>query len=328
MHALKPTMAAAFAALLTLPIHAEPKPVPPEKPEAVTIGIYVLRLSDLNPSTQSFSADFWVWTLSSASSKWCPIKTVGLDNAKQFWASEPKEELEGDKRWGYREFNATIGYDWDMHRFPFDQHTLEIVVGETDHDTRSIKYEADQDDSGTSRDIRLTDWELKLKPDLLTTAAHPYDSRFGDKTVAKPRTYWAEARLMIPISRKDRGLSFFKLVFTAYVAFVIMLLSFLMGRAEFSSRISLLIGALFATVVSMRTSAAALGDTPRFTLVEHIHLLVVGYILFSALVALLTYYAAEEQKTTSRRINITAALTTTATFVVWNVYLLVKALRL
>ncbi|MEA2236849.1 MAG: hypothetical protein QOC81_1573 [Thermoanaerobaculia bacterium] len=318
-------MAGAFIALLPLAIHAQPRLAPPAKPEVVKIGIYVLRLSDLNPSTQSFSADFWVWTLSSASSNSCPIKTVGLENAKQFWASEPKEEIVGDRRWGYREFNATIGYDWAMHRFPFDKHTLEIAVGETDHDTRSITYEADKTDSGTSRNIQLTDWGLK--PGLLTTGGYPYDSRFGDITVPIPRTYWAEAHLTIPITRKDRGLSFFKLVFTAYVAFAIMLLSFLMGKGEFSSRISLLLGALFATVVSMRTSAAALGDTPRFTLVEHIHLLVVGYILFSALVALLTYYA-EEQRATSRRINITVALTTTATFIVWNLYLLAKALRL
>jgi len=320
------TMLMAFAALLPFAAQAQPKPPTAAKPELVKIGIYVMRVSDLNPSTHSFSADFWVWTLSSVSSPLCPIKTVGIENAKQFWASEPKERIEGDRRWGYREFNATIGYDWDMHRFPFDQHTLEIAVGETDDDTRTIVYDADKTDSGTGPDIKLTEWGL-LSPGRLTTASYEYKSRFGDISLPTPKTYWAEAHMLIPITRKDRGLSFFKLTFTAYVAFVIMLLSFLMGKVEFNSRISLLIGALFATVVSMRTSAAALGDTPRFTLVEKIHLLVVGYILASSLAALLTYYLAEKEIVTARRIDVGAASVFALTFVVWNLVLVIGALH-
>src|SRR4051794_40607071 len=89
------------------------QPVKAPAAESVRIGIYVMRLSDLNPATQSFSAEFWVWTLSSASAPSDPIQTLRVQNAKAIAASEWKEDIVGGYRWGYREFNATIIYDWD-----------------------------------------------------------------------------------------------------------------------------------------------------------------------------------------------------------------------
>jgi hypothetical protein len=311
--------------LLALTAHAQPTAAQAQPPELVKIGIYVMRLSDLNPSTQSFSADFWVWTLSSANSQSHPIETLRVQNAKQFWASEPKQTIVGGLRWGYREFVATIVYDWDMQGFPFDRHELEIAVGETEADTRRLVYEPNTSDSGIVPEIRLTGWRLGRA--TLRTGVFPYLSRFGDPTVAQPLTRWTEAHTTFEISRTERWASFFKLTFPAYVAFVMMMLSFLMGRAEFSSRISLLVGSLFATAVSTRTSAAALGDTPRFTLVEQIHLLVIGYILASACVALLTHYVAEDKAAVAGRIDLVAALVTGATFVAWNLLLIAEAVR-
>jgi hypothetical protein len=255
-----------------------------------------------------------------------------VQNAKQFWSSVPESTIVVDRepphnllRWGYREFVATIVYDWDMQGFPFDRHRLEIAVGETKDDTRRLVYEPNASDSGIVPEIRLTGW--RLGPATLKTGVFPYLSRFGDPTVAQPLTRWTEAHTMFEISRTDRWASFFKLTFPAYVAFVLMMLSFLMGRAEFSSRISLLVGSLFAIVVSTRTSAAALGDTPRFTLVEQIHLLVIGYILVSTCVALLTHYVADDKPAVAGRIDIVAAIISGASFVVWNLILVVEAVR-
>jgi hypothetical protein len=314
-------MIVATVFLLPLTLSAQKPPAP----EPVRIGVFVMRLSDLNPATQSFSADFWVWTISSATSPFHPIQTLRVQNAKKFVASDPKEEDRGNVRWGYREFNATIVYDWDMSGFPFDRHKLEIAIGETDRDTRQLIYVPDGLDSGVAPGIRLSDWRLERS--TLSTGIYPYPSRFGDPSVATPLTRWAEAHLTTEIRRKDRWPSFFKLTFTAYVAFAMMLLSFFMERAAFSSRVSLLVGSLFATVVSTRTSAVVLGQTPKFTLVEQIHLIVIFYILLSACVALMTYYVAETKPQTARQANRAAAILAVLTFVIWNLLLVAEAVR-
>src|SRR5439155_4948206 len=44
--------------------------------EQVRIGVYVLRLNDLNPPTETFSTDVWIWTLSRAASPLHPIQSL------------------------------------------------------------------------------------------------------------------------------------------------------------------------------------------------------------------------------------------------------------
>lgn len=212
-----------------------------------------------------------------------------------------------------------------MERFPFDRHTLDIAVGETQHDARFLVYSSDAKDSGIAPEIQLTDWYISKRE--LVTRPYPYKSRFGDPSLAQPHSDWAEAHLITRITRRHRGTSFFKLTFTAYVAFALLLLSFLMESAIFSSRISLLIGSLFATVVNMRTSGAALGANADYTLVDKVHLLVIAFIVAGTAITVGTYYLERKQPRIGRASDVAAAVLFAMVFVILNVFIVASAVR-
>ena len=287
--------------------------------EKVKIGAYVMRLNDLNPSTASFATDVWVWTLSSAASPLHPIQTLRLQNTKSVTADTPGEADQNGIRWGYREFAAVMNKDWDTRYFPFDQHTLAIRIAETIYDLNALTYVPDGIGSHLDPRIRINGW--RITGVRLQTHTIDYPTRFGDPDPRSSNSHWSEAWLLIDVRRNALGI-FFKIIMVAYIAFALVILSFLMDAAVFSSRISMLVGCLFATVVNMRASESVIGRTDSFTLVDQIHLLVAFFIFVSAVLALVTRHT-EAQR--AKRIDRWAAISSIVVFVVANVALIVRA---
>lgn len=287
--------------------------------EQVKIGAYVMRLNDLNPSTASFSTDLWIWTLSSPGSPLHPIQTLRLQNTKSVSADVPGEADQNGVRWGYREFAAVVNKDWDTREFPFDHHTLAIRIDETIYDLDALKYVPDNRGSHIDPRVKIPGW--RITGERLETRTVDYQTRFGDPDPNKSGSHWSEAWLLIDVRRNGLGI-FLKIIMVAYIAFALVLLSFLMDAPVFSSRISMLVGCLFATVVNMRASESVIGRTDSFTLVDRIHLLVAFFIFVSAVVALATRHT-EAQR--ARRIDRRAALASVAIFVTANALLIGRA---
>lgn len=284
--------------------------------EPVKIGAYVMRLDALNPSDESFSTDVWIWTLSRAASPLHPIKTLRLQNTDSVNADDAGEADENGTLWGYREFAAVVQKHWDMRKFPFDRHTLKIRIAETQANAGEMLYVPDAPNSGIDPRVDVPGW--RVLGSRLETHVVPYPSRFGDPRPAADSNQWSEAWLLIDVRRNGLGL-FTKVIMVAYIAFALMMLSFLMDASLFSSRISLLIGALFATVVNMRASESVIGRSDSFTLVDQIHLLVAFFIFVSASAALITRRMDAGR---ARRIDRWIAIVSLTVFVVSNAILI------
>lgn len=287
--------------------------------EQVKIGAYVMRLNDLNPSTASFATDVWVWTLSSAASPLHPIQTLRLQDTKSVTADVPGEADMNGIRWGYREFAAVMNKHWDTRSFPFDHHTLAIRVAETIADAKTLKYVPDGIGSHIDPRVEIPGWRFTRV--RLETHTIDYPTRFGDPDPTTSNSHWSEAWLLIDVRRNGLGI-FFKIIMVAYIAFALVMLSFLMDAPVFSSRISMLVGCLFATVVNMRASESVIGRTDSFTLVDQIHLLVAFFIFVSAVVALATR---RSEAGRAQRIDRWAAIISGVVFVVANVALIAHA---
>jgi hypothetical protein len=136
--------------------------------------------------------------------------------------------------------------------------------------------------------------------------------------------------LRIAVARKE-VMSYIKLTAVAYIAFFLMLVSFLLhvdrGLRFLDSRITLQAGALFATVINMNSASRALGSEQRITLVDKVHIVVLFYILLGALVtvlarALLTRGFSDHRL---RQVDLWAAVLATVTFIATNGFLLMQA---
>jgi hypothetical protein len=284
--------------------------------EPVKIGVYVMRLNDLNPAQESFSTDVWIWTLSNAAAPLHPIQSLRLQDTKSVSPDTPGEVAENGILWGYRELAATIMKHWDTRHYPFDHHTLVIEIAETLHDADALVYVPDTANSKIDPRVTVPGW--KITGARLETHTVNYATRFGDPRPGTSNTRWAEAWLLIDVRRNGFGI-FVKVVMVAYIAFALMMLSFAMDASAFSSRISLLIGSLFATVVNMRASESVLGRTDTFGLTDQIHLLVAFFIFVSAATALITKGMEAKR---ARRIDRWTAAASFATFVLANAVLI------
>ena len=284
--------------------------------EPVKIGVYMMRLNDLNPVTETFSTDVWIWTLSRSAAPLHPIQSLRLQDTKSVTPDAPGETVTDGVLWGYREIAAVMNKHWDTRHFPFDRHTLAIRIAETQYDADALVYVADAANSKIDPRVKIAGWEITGT--RLETRILDYPTHFGDPHAATPGTKWSEAWLLIDVRRNGLGL-FAKLVMVAYIAFALMMLSFAMDAPAFSSRISLLIGSLFATVVNMRASEAVLGRTDSFGLTDRIHLLVAFFIFVSAAEALLTRGMEAKR---ARRIDRWTALASLAAFLIANAVLI------
>ena len=257
------------------------------------IGIFITSLHDLDVTADTFGVDYWVWTVHPPELN--PLETLEFYNAKEAHADLDQTAERGDRSWSQRKISAVVRHDWDISNFPFDRQVLDIVLEEGVADTTALMYSADTANSGYNEDIYLEGWHIT--DFAIEERTVDYATTFGDPDISEGSSY---ARLVASIQlQRETMTGFFKLVAGVYVASAIVLLTFLMNPQHppiFSGRMGVLVGALFATVLSLRASEAVLGTTESVSLVDKIHIVAMVYISIAALITVLVRKAYESGK--------------------------------
>lgn len=305
---LRTSTFALLACLAALPAASQPL--------KVRVGAYVMRIGDFDPSAGSFSVDMWVWTHSPPGSKMQVIETVALKNTKELNDGPMGSEVVNGTLWGTRHYRAKIGHDWDMSRFPFDQHTLVIPLAESQYDVRQMIFVPDQKGSNLDPRVQLGDWEVTGFH--IETAEVEFPSHFGDPSAGLRKSVWPEAQVVITIARKGLG-TFLKVTFVAYVAFVMLMLSFFLPIEAFNDRLNMLLGSLFAVAVNLRGAESLLGTSDDFNIVDRIHLLVTIFIVCATAVTMIARHMGPPR---SRRLSLWTAALVGAVFVAANAAML------
>ncbi len=303
----------------------------PEKGKALgcIVGSYLTSIHDFNLSGQTFAADIWLWTHTSSESERRPLETMEFTNAKSTSSSLGNDIVKNGMHWGQRKICGTFRQHWDLRNFPFDRHKLEIRIEEAIDDTTALTYEPDSLNSSYSKDIRLDGWKITDFRIINNPVTH--SSTFGDPALRPgSSSEYAGIILRIAIERKEVT-SYIKLTAVAYMAFFLMLVSFLLHMDHsfrlLDSRITLQAGALFATVINMNSASCALGSVDRITLVDKVHMVVLFYILLGALVTVLgrALLARGFSDHRLRQVDLWAAVLATVTFIGTNGFLLIRA---
>ncbi len=270
-------------------------PTDTEDTEAIAypIGIFITSLHDLDVAGDTFGVDYWVWSVHPPELN--PLESMEFLNAKEADADLDLTEERGDRSYSQRKISAVVRHDWDLSNFPFDRQVLDIVLEEAAADTTTLVYSADTANSGYNEGIRLEGW--RITDFAIEERTVDYMTTFGDPDISSGSSY---ARLVASVQIEREGATgFFKLIAGVYAASAIGLLSFLMvpdNPPIFGARMVVLVGALFATVISLRASEAVLGRTESLSLVDKIHIVAMVYIFIAALIAVLARKACESGK--------------------------------
>jgi hypothetical protein len=136
-------------------------------PAIVHIGTYVVDFSHYNAEEGTYEANFYVSLKSNSSVNLTDLEMIN----GQATAIGTLTDTPGYKY--YRVF-ATMNANPDFRRYPFDRHTLPIIVEPRTKSGREIVLVIDEDATGLDHDANLPGWEFGASNALVTS--HSYDT--------------------------------------------------------------------------------------------------------------------------------------------------------
>ena len=292
---------------------SQPGRAPAQQPEATDgqdqevgrvtplTGIFVVSLHDLDTVDGTFGVDYWVWSVYPEGRR-NPLEAMEFVNAEQVDERLPLTEASGERLWSQLKVRATVQQDWDLSNYPFDRHVLEIDMEEGFDDAATLTYRPDTANSGYNEEIELPGW--RITDFRLTERIVDYPTDFGDPALSEGESSYSRLVASMEIRRQNTTV-FFRLISAACVAMGIALLTFLMLPTDvgvFTARMTVLVGALFATVISMQVGEQTLGATQRINLVDKIHIVAMIYIFVAAVITLISRkLCASEETELARR---------------------------
>ena len=238
-------------------------------PKKIKLGLYVTQILNLNSNVDTFQADLWLWI------NYEDEVAEYFELLEFFNSTESKQLIRDTEKvkngvWDSAKYSNKISTTWDVTNFPFDKQKFSIMV-EIGKSTAEIILEPDLKDSGVNPNINLDEWKITRSEVKVESVIYP--SMFGSPKRTEPEEY---SRFILEIDICRNALSlFFKLHAGVYVAFAITMLSYFMNPGSddiFSSRISLIVGMLFACLVNMQIVDNTIGKTNSLSLSDKIHI--------------------------------------------------------
>jgi hypothetical protein len=244
-----------------------------------SIGVYVTSLRDLDSAGDSFGIDFWVWSVHPPGDD--PLESLEFSNAKQIETRLERTTRRGDREWSRFKARATVLHDWGVRNLPFDRQTLTLDLGIAGFDAPSCGV--DRAGSGYEKRIAPEGWRIAAFDVERHTRLTATD--FGDPARSGRS---AQVHVLVTVElQRESVVGFVKLVAGVYAAIAIALLSFLMAPEH--GRMTVLVGALFATVINLQVGNSVLGSPEAVSLVDQIHILALAYVLIAAVMAVVSW---------------------------------------
>ncbi|WP_143050326.1 hypothetical protein [Streptomyces sp. 2231.1] len=257
------------------------------KPLVCKVGAYITSLHDLNPSTGSFRADLWVWTLCPPVGGYEALKHIEFPGANSFELHNYWHVVKDGSSWSLVKIAGEFRARWDMRSFPFDRHRLVIAL-ESEEDAFAIRYTLDKSDNLQSLDAIPAGW--KIESSKMAVRRIEYQTAFGDPALIEQQSSaYDRVEVIIDVAR-DEYSSFLKMTGPVYVIATSALMIFIVALESASillSRLSLLGASLFSDVINMQKGTSELGAQDIFTLNDAIHIL--GLLLIITLIEITVY---------------------------------------
>lgn len=259
--ALLSALAAGFF-LFSPPVFSEEK-----KPLPIYVGIYPLRLFQLNLKDEQFQGDFYVWF------RWKgPKQLPGFEimNGDYEEVGEPEaDELANGYHYQAHRIKGTFFIHVNLKDYPFDRHYLEIHIENQEMDRTEALYLPDYKNL---KDLRkksvMTGWEsMDLK---MLERPHTYNTNFGKEGEESSSTY---SQLVYRFRVKRKILPYIIKYTIPLLVIVFMCFStFFFHPSESESRIAIVITAILSVVAFHISQADALPEVGYLVTADHFFL--------------------------------------------------------
>jgi hypothetical protein len=246
----------------------------------VQIGAYVLRLANISQKDGSFDVDMWVWF------RWKgdelkPYESFEIANGKIESKSDAVVTQDDGYNYTSVRVQATVFHDYDVRRFPLDNHVVTIEIEDQNADASTLEYVAD-DGIALDPGVTIPGWVVKLG--AASSQNHAYPTNYGLRSAGTDSSHYSRFVLPISLDRASAG-TLFKGFWIAALSVLLSLLAFRVRATDLDARFGLGVGSIFAASANAFVIADSLPDTTVTTLAEQINFLAIGTIFLSVFVS-------------------------------------------
>jgi hypothetical protein len=240
------------AAVPTAPApSASAGPVVKGPPLRVQVGIFLLNVGRLDTSTGTYTMDFY---LTMRCDRPCDPEPFELANGRITF-QQLQEVLPNYKAF---RIQAALSVGMDLRRYPFDRHSLGLVLEDSNRDSSALVYSADPQRSLFAADLQVAGWELS--PGGVKARVEPQYYLIFDQTYSH---YVASIEIHRPLIA-----SLVKGLLPAVIMTMCGLISLLMSADKFNQRLSLSTSSLLGTVIYHLTMTSAIPPVAYLTFAD------------------------------------------------------------
>ena len=254
---------------------ATPTPGPQPTPEQVTVGVYVQNVQAVALSTNSFSADFYIWLRWRNPDIDAPAG-VEVQNVFENWAltktevyPEPRKQPDGSLVWLGR-YQGNFNSPLSVADYPFQNQTLRFVFEEAILNVEQLVYSPDKDPIVVNPDITLAGYNFG-EP-RISFDSHTYPTSFGDvESGPEDRTY-SRVVVEIPVASPVTS-GIFKTILPLLIVLIAAALGVIIPASYVDSKVNVPITALIALVAMQFGVSSALPEVGYLPMIDLIYLL-------------------------------------------------------
>lgn len=252
-------------------------------PTTVHVGIYPLRIGDLDLRTGTAQVTYYQWQ------RWMtPVGGATVDGASvevvngEVVASESEYVLEeGEVHYVYHRYTTRAQLHPDFHAFPFDEHEVSIELEHASEGSEEILLAVDEDGVRHVQSPAVAGW--MVDPPIFDVVTSRYATSFGMPGVSPDEvSEYPRVRMRVRLHH-DASTTFWKTFLTLFISVLIALLGAFMHHDELEARVGVGVAGIFGAVTSQSVVASNLPDIPYMTLSDKVHLAGIVFVFLGLL---------------------------------------------
>lgn len=247
----------------------------------VQTGIYVLRLTDVSPRDGRFDVDFWIWFRWKGSDL-RPDETFELANGVITNREANPLTQDGEYTYATARVQGTIFKDFDVRKFPLDDHVITIEIEDSTYEEHVLAYVPDNS-TALDPNVMVAGWAVGLKAP--EAATHVYPTNYGVQSSGSVNAKYSRFSVPITLERTSYG-PLFKLFWISFLSVMLALLAFKVKSDDLDARFGMGVGSIFAASANAFVIADSLPNTTNITFAEQINLLAVGTIFLTVFISI------------------------------------------
>ena len=295
----------AVAALWVLTLFTLPSYAANKVPVVVDVGLFLNNVPSVMLKERKFQVDFNVWF------RWTGDAVNPLEGFEVVGGHiDLKEELvkkkTGNVNYGLYKIVATINYNFDLAKYPLDDHALKIQIEDVKRDSSELVYRADTATTNVSPKVHVPGWDTGHSE--ATTAITHYPTNYGDPEAAKStESNYSRFIFSLDLIRNGYG-NFLKLFSMLFFAGGIAFFAFRVRSDYLDGRLALIVSGIFMAAITANMISSSLPESDSFDMAEKLYFATMAFIFATCLGSLHTFkifLAGNEEKANllSRRLG-------------------------